>query len=107
MYKVLLIDDEVIILEGLKKIIDWKSLDCEIIGEAEDGETGLKLIESLLPDIILTDIRMPKIDGLKMISMIKKNKARLSNHHSYRFQKFRLCSTGLKFRCLSSFIKTY
>ncbi|MDK2787752.1 MAG: two-component system, response regulator YesN [Epulopiscium sp.] len=74
MYKVLLIDDEIIILEGLKKIIDWKSLDCEIIGEAEDGETGLKLIESLLPDIILTDIRMPKIDGLKMISMIKKIK---------------------------------
>lgn len=74
MYKVLLIDDEIIILEGLKKIIDWKALDCEIIGEAEDGETGLKLIESLLPDIILTDIRMPKIDGLKMISMIKKIK---------------------------------
>ncbi|MCX7746274.1 MAG: response regulator [Clostridia bacterium] len=71
MMKVLLIDDEEIIREGLKKIIDWGSLDCEIIGEAEDGEDGIKMINSLKPDIVFTDIRMPGLDGLQMISNIK------------------------------------
>ena len=71
MYKVLLIDDENVILEGLTKIINWKALNCKIVGTAEDGKEGLKKIEDLKPDIVLTDIRMPKISGLEMISLMK------------------------------------
>ncbi|NMA83477.1 MAG: response regulator [Epulopiscium sp.] len=71
MYKILLIDDEEVILEGLSKIIDWTSLNCKIVGTAEDGKTGLQKIEDLEPHIILTDIRMPKISGLEMISLMK------------------------------------
>lgn len=71
MIKVVIIDDEEIIREGLRKIIDWSSMNCEIIGEAEDGEDGLELINSLQPDIIITDIRMSSKSGLEMISEIK------------------------------------
>ncbi|KNY26467.1 response regulator transcription factor [Pseudobacteroides cellulosolvens] len=71
MIKVVIIDDEEIIREGLRKIIDWNSMNCEIIGEAEDGEDGLELINSLQPDIIVTDIRMSSKSGLEMISEIK------------------------------------
>ncbi len=71
MIKVLIIDDEEIIREGLKKIIDWQSMDCEIAGEAEDGEDGLELINSIQPDIVFTDIRMSSKNGLQMISEIK------------------------------------
>ncbi|HEY9060410.1 MAG TPA: response regulator [Pseudobacteroides sp.] len=71
MIKVVIIDDEEIIREGLRKIIDWTSMNCEIIGEAEDGEDGLELINSLQPDIIITDIRMSSKSGLEMISEIK------------------------------------
>ncbi|MDP4181964.1 MAG: response regulator [Bacillota bacterium] len=71
MIKVVIIDDEEIIREGLRKIIDWESMNCEIIGEAEDGEEGLELINSLQPDIIFTDIRMSSKSGLEMISEIK------------------------------------
>ena len=70
MYRVLIIDDEETIREGLRLTIDWASMDCEIAGEAEDGDEGLKLINSLKPDIIFTDIRMPGLDGLGMISKI-------------------------------------
>lgn len=71
MIKVIIIDDEEIIREGLKKIIDWRSMECEIVGEAEDGEDGLELIHNLQPDIVFTDIRMSSKDGLQMISEIK------------------------------------
>jgi YesN/AraC family two-component response regulator len=71
MIKVVIIDDEEIIREGLRKIIDWNSMNCEIVGEAEDGEDGLELINSLQPDIIFTDIRMSSKNGLEMISEIK------------------------------------
>lgn len=70
MYKVLIIDDEPIIRQGLKKIIDWGKYNCEVCAEAPDGETGLEYIKQFLPDIILTDIKMKQMSGLEMISAI-------------------------------------
>lgn len=67
MYRVLIIDDEPIIRKGLANIINWSLLGCEICGEASDGKSGLAMIEKLNPQIVLTDIRMPEVDGLKMI----------------------------------------
>lgn len=71
MYKVLIIDDEYFIREGMKKAIKWELLGCELIGEAQDGEEGVEKILKLQPDIIVTDIRMPKKDGLAMIEEIQ------------------------------------
>ena len=67
-YKVILIDDEPIITEGLKILIDWEDYNCEIIATACDGEEGLSLINSLKPDIVICDIRMPNCTGIEMIS---------------------------------------
>lgn len=71
MYKVLVIDDEEIIREGLIKTIDWEKLSCRIVGEAEDGDEGLKQIQEKKPDLIITDIRMPGLNGLQMIHKMK------------------------------------
>ncbi len=71
MYKVLIIDDEPIIRKGLKNIINWRSFNCEVAGEAADGQEGCRLIRKVLPEIIITDIRMPEIDGLTMLQEIK------------------------------------
>lgn len=71
MYKVLIIDDEHFIREGMLSIIPWHEYDCEIIGEAENGAEGLEKIIKLKPDIVFTDIRMPKKNGLDMIAEIK------------------------------------
>ena len=71
MYKVLIIDDEPIIRKGLKNIINWKNFGCEVVGEAADGLDGTELIKKLLPDIIITDIKMPETDGLTMLKEIK------------------------------------
>lgn len=71
MYKVVIVDDEPIIVEGLKKTVDWEKFNCQVVGVAFSGEEGLKLIRNEKPDIIFTDIQMPRLDGLTMIAAIK------------------------------------
>ncbi|MFZ5351716.1 MAG: response regulator transcription factor [Bacillota bacterium] len=71
MFKVLIVDDEAVIRKGLKNIIDWKSLECDVCGEASDGVEGQAKIKALQPDIIITDINMPEVDGLNMIKETK------------------------------------
>lgn len=71
MYKVLIVDDEPIIRQGLKTIIDWSNYGFIICGEAVNGKDGLDKITYLEPDLIIVDIKMPGIDGLKMIEKLK------------------------------------
>ncbi|MBP5152871.1 MAG: response regulator [Lachnospiraceae bacterium] len=71
MYKVVIIDDEPIIVAGLSKAINWLKWDCTVVGYAYNGAEGLKLIQKERPHIIISDIRMPEIDGLTMIAALK------------------------------------
>jgi len=71
MYKVILIDDEPIIVEGLTKVIAWETYDCVVAGTAGDGREGLEVIREAKPDIIITDISMPGMDGLAMLAGLK------------------------------------
>lgn len=71
MYKVIIIDDEPIIVEGLTRSIKWAQYDCQVVGKAYSGEEGLSLCEKIHPDIVFSDIRMPHMDGLSMIAAMK------------------------------------
>ena len=71
MYRVVLVDDEQIILQGLQRAFPWAEYDCEVAGVAMDGQEGLKLIREVKPDLLLTDICMPNMDGLTMIAALK------------------------------------
>lgn len=67
MHSVLLVDDEVYARIGLRKLIDWKACGFEVVGEADNGEDALELIATHQPDLVITDIRMPVVDGLTLI----------------------------------------
>ncbi len=71
MYKVILIDDEPIIVEGLSRMIPWDKYNCQIVGTANDGIEGGVLIHKLQPDILFSDIAMPGLSGLSMIAGLK------------------------------------
>ena len=71
MLKVVLIDDEPIIVEGLSRSVDWTKFQCRVVGTANDGMSGKKLIEEMSPDLVFLDICMPEIDGLSMIAAVK------------------------------------
>ena len=63
-YRVLLADDEEEIRVGISRKIDWPGLGFVLVGEAGNGEEALELAEQLHPDVVLTDIKMPFMDGL-------------------------------------------
>ncbi len=71
MYRLIIVEDEKWEREGLRDYLDWKSLGVEVVGCASNGVEGLSLSEQINPDIILTDIRMPKMDGLRMSKKIR------------------------------------
>lgn len=71
MYKVIIIDDEPIIVEGISRMIAWDKFQCRIVATANDGIEGTEMIRKFSPDIIITDIAMPDLDGLSMIAGIK------------------------------------
>lgn len=71
MYKVVLIDDEPIILEGMTRGMNWDKWNCKVVGTAGSGKEGLELIEREKPHIVFTDISMANMDGLTMLASIK------------------------------------
>lgn len=71
MVKVLVVDDEYFAREGMKRTIDWDTLGCVLCGEADNGVIGMELARDLAPDIIITDIKMPGMDGIEMANNIK------------------------------------
>ena len=72
LYKVLLVDDEEDIRVGISRKMDWSGLGFELVGEAENGRDALELAESVQPDVVLTDIKMPFMDGLELCSILTK-----------------------------------
>ena len=72
MLRVLIVEDEEIIRNGLQYTIDWLSMDAAVVGSACDGEQGLQMIKEFTPDIVISDIRMPRLDGLQMIKQAQK-----------------------------------
>ena len=71
MYKVVLVDDEHLILEGLRRVVPWEKMGCCVTGTASDGMSGMQIIRETAPDIVFTDIRMPNMDGLTMLAALK------------------------------------
>ena len=71
MYRVVLIDDENIIVAGLRRVVRWADYNCQVVGTACDAEEGTRLIRELHPDILFTDIRMPGRDGLSMVAALR------------------------------------
>lgn len=71
MIKIFLVEDEVIIRNGIKNSIDWEKEGYEFVGEASDGELAFPMIQEKKPDILITDIKMPFMDGLELSQLVR------------------------------------
>lgn len=71
MYRVVLVDDEQFILKGLQRVFPWAEYHCEVVATAADGREGIEMVRKFKPHILLTDIRMPNMDGLSMIAALQ------------------------------------
>jgi len=70
MYKVLLVDDERIITDGMSKVINWESMGTNLIGTARNGIEAFNIIEQKKPDIVISDIKMPGMNGLELVAKV-------------------------------------
>ncbi len=96
MLKVFLVEDEFVVREGIKKNIDWAMHGYEFCGEASDGELAFPMIQKLKPDILITDIRMPFMDGLELSRLIKKEMPWIEIIILTGHQEFEYAKEGIK-----------
>lgn len=71
MYKVLIVEDEIFVRLGIKMSVEWKKLDMEVIGDVANGKQALEIYEKEHPDIVMTDLKMPVMDGMELIRRIR------------------------------------
>lgn len=74
MYRVMIVDDEPLILAGIASMLDWESHGCRIVGKAANGQQALDKMDELRPDIVITDIKMPAMDGLEFMRCCRERK---------------------------------
>ena len=96
MLKVFLVEDEYVMREGIKNNIDWSSHGYEFCGEASDGELAFPMIQRLKPDIVITDIKMPFMDGLTLSRLIKKEMPWIEIIVLTGYEEFEYAKEGIK-----------
>ena len=72
MLRVFVVDDECLVIEGIRLLMEEVNIECEIVGSAYDGISAWNAIQEKHPDVLITDIKIPGIDGLDLISKCKK-----------------------------------
>lgn len=106
MLKVLIVDDEPFIRQGLRLIVDWEAEGFEIIGEAADGQQALDMLEYTNADLIIADIQMPGMTGLQLLQKIReKGMADVDFVILSGFREFGYAQTAMKYGCLDYIIK--
>ncbi len=71
MKRVVIVEDEELVRRGIVLAVDWQSVDCVVVGEATNGEEGLEVIRREKPELIVTDIKMPRMDGIEMLRQLR------------------------------------
>jgi two-component system response regulator YesN len=92
MYSVFIVEDEIVVREGIRNNIPWESTPYTLAGEAPDGEMALSILKDVKPDILVTDIRMPFMDGLALARIVKKTQPWvkiiiLSGHDEFQYAR--------------------
>lgn len=71
MTKVVIVEDEELVRRGIMLAVDWASVGCVVVGDAANGEEGLAVIRRCQPDLVVTDIKMPRMDGIEMVRQLR------------------------------------
>ena len=106
-YQVLLVDDELIYLQYLQKMIDWEILGCEICGCAQNGEEAIRMVEDRKPDIVFMDINMSQMDGLEACAALREKKCGAKVIIMTAFNEFSFAHRAIKLNVFDYLLKPF
>ncbi len=105
MYKVIVVDDETWICKLIRKIVDWDATGFNIVANAGDGLTALNLIEKHKPDLVITDIRMPGLDGIGLIKAVREKKLDIEFIIISGYSDFEYARSALSYNAFAYILK--
>jgi len=105
MYKAILVDDDEFVLKGFQQKISWESLDVKLMATAKNGSDALTLVTELKPDILITDIRMPIMDGMALLEALRENGSKVKVIIISGYGEFELAQKALRLNAAEYLLK--
>lgn len=106
MYKVMIVDDETIILSGIKSLVDWEENDCELVATARNGQEALEQVYTMPIDIMLIDLNMPVMDGVTLMGKVHEEYPDIVFIVLTNLEEFELARQAMKFRAVDYLVKS-
>ena len=107
MLKVLVVEDEELIRRGIVLAVDWAALGCVVVGEAANGEEGLEAVERLAPSLIITDLKMPRMDGIEMLRQLRERGSRAYVIILTAYDSFEYAQSALRLGAVDFLLKPF
>ena len=107
MLKVLVVEDEELIRKGIVLAVDWAALDCVVVGEASNGEEALEAVERLSPTLIITDLKMPRMDGIEMLRRLREQGSRVYVMILTAYDSFAYAQSALRLGAVDFLLKPF
>lgn len=107
MTKVVIVEDEELVRRGIMLAVDWASVDCVVVGDAANGEEGLEAIRRHQPDLVVTDIKMPRMDGIEMVRQLRAEGSHVRVIILTAYSDFSYAQSALKLGAVDYLLKPF
>lgn len=105
MYRILLVDDEPLILAGIASMMNWEDYNCTVVGKATNGNQALEKMKEIQPDIVITDIKMPAMNGLEFMEKCREQGYQAEFLLLTNLEEFSLAQKALRLGALDYLVK--
>lgn len=107
MYKVVVIDDEILVRKGIVLETDWNALECMVVAEAGNGLEGIEAVRKYQPDLLICDIKMPKMDGISMLRQLREEENDASVIFLTAYGEFEYAQNAIKLLASDYLLKPF
>lgn len=107
MYKILVVEDEAIVRNGICRGVDWESIGAMIVGEAANGAEGIAAVERCRPHLVITDVRMPCMDGIEMLRELRRKQYKIQVILLTAYSDFEYARCALKLGAADYLLKPF